>query len=80
MDIFEVFRWTYIMYFVTHIPITLCIDLQGVVGAKYYPKMLIDLFSWYISTYGDFLMKRPPIWLKSFLVCLYIFIIKILFN
>lgn len=63
-------RWTYFLYFFTHIPITICIDLQGVLGSLVsYPETLVNLFNWYIKTHNDFLMRNPPIWLKSFLIC-----------
>lgn len=48
----------------------MCIDLQGVLGSWVsYPKTLTNLFGWYITTHNDFLMRNPPIWLKSFLIC-----------
>lgn len=59
-------RFIYLVYFITHIPITLCIDLQALFG-QYYPELLKGLYSWYLSTYNDILMKEVPLFLKSFI-------------
>lgn len=56
------------MYFLTHIPISLLIDLQGNWG-QLYPQLLQDLISWYVVNFKDFLMGTPPIWFRSFIVC-----------
>ncbi len=60
-------KWIFIIYFVSHIPITICVDMQGLFGA-HYPQALKDLLAWYINQYNDTLMQYPPIWFKSFLV------------
>ena len=60
-------RLVYIIYFVTHIPITICVDMQGLFP-HIYPAKLTNMFSWYISTYNDPLMASPPVWLRTFLI------------
>ncbi|KAG1135689.1 hypothetical protein G6F37_012600 [Rhizopus arrhizus] len=61
----------YFIYFATHIPITLCIDLQTFCPSSWVPKTLIDLFNFYKITFKDPLMgsNEPMYWYLSFLVC-----------
>lgn len=59
-------RAIFLIYFITHIPITLCVDLQVLFG-QYYPASLIQLNDWYIATYNDHLIRTKPIWLQSFI-------------
>ncbi len=60
-------RAIFLIYFITHIPITLTLDLQGLFG-EYYPQPLKDLATWYVDTYNDPLMRSPqPYWFKSFI-------------
>lgn len=49
-------RTAFLIYFATHIPITICIDAQAVFRS-YYPQFFIDIVSWYCSVFGDILMK-----------------------
>eukprot|EP01035_Chromulina_nebulosa_P027923 gene27923-36785_t len=58
--------WTFQLYFITHIPITLCVDLQALLGS-FYPPLLRDLYTWYVTTFQDELMANPPPWLKTFI-------------
>eukprot|EP01038_Epipyxis_sp_PR26KG_P004608 gene4608-6485_t len=62
----EILRMVFIIYFVTHIPITLCLDLQALLG-EFYPVSLKDFHLFYVSTYNDPLMRLQPIWFKSFI-------------
>lgn len=64
----EILRIVFLIYFITHIPITLCIDLQGAFP-EFYPKVLTDVFQWYLEQYNDVVMANPQPWLKSFLYC-----------
>ena len=59
-------RYTFLVYFVTHIPISLVLDFQGVLG-EFYPASLRDLYKWYVGTFSDPLMAAPPVWLKAFI-------------
>ncbi|KAJ1435283.1 transmembrane protein 6/97 [Ochromonadaceae sp. CCMP2298] len=61
-----ILRVVFIIYFVTHIPITLTLDLQVIFG-KYYPEALQQLFSWYCTTHNDQILLLKPVWLKSFI-------------
>lgn len=60
-------RLVFLGYFITHIPITLSLDLQALFG-PYYPPAFQALSAWYVSTYNDQLMMHPPAWFKSFIV------------
>ena len=64
----EAFRILFLIYFISHIPITLCVDLQALFG-HHYPEGLRNLMEWYCSTYHDPLMRVPPIWFRSFIWC-----------
>jgi hypothetical protein len=57
----------FLFYFISHIPITLCVDLQVLFGS-HYPQSLQDLNNWYLSTYKDHLIAEKPLWLQSFIV------------
>jgi hypothetical protein len=64
-------RIAFLGYFLSHIPITLFIDSQGLFG-PYYPKLLTDVVAWYCDLFGDVLMKNAPstdyAWFSS-LIC-----------
>ena len=64
-------RWVYLIYFISHIPITLLLDLQGVLPRELYPAPVSSFFDWYAAEFNDLLMRRgsTPLWLQSFLVC-----------
>ena len=49
-------RNVYLVYFVTHIPITCVLDLQAILG-HLYPQPLRQLIDWYITTYKG---TQPP--------------------
>lgn len=59
-------RILFLVYFISHIPITICVDLQGIFGA-HYPEQLQALLMWYVTTHKDFLMAAPPVWFQSIL-------------
>lgn len=59
-----VLKWTFIVFFATHIPITLCVDLQALFGS-HFPQLLRDLLAWYVSEFNDELMGNPPVWFQS---------------
>ncbi|XP_051937140.1 sigma intracellular receptor 2 [Hippocampus zosterae] len=56
-------------YFISHIPITLFIDLQTVLPGYFYPEALRDLLQWYSKEFKDPMLLHPPEWFKSFIVC-----------
>lgn len=59
-------RAVFLVYFITHIPITLCVDMQILFG-DVYPAQLQALAQWYVTTYNDQLFQTGPAWLKSFI-------------
>ena len=62
----QLLKITFLIYFITHIPITLCLDLQILLG-QFYPDNLRSLFTWYVSVFNDRLLATRPIWLQSFI-------------
>lgn len=50
-------------FFVSHIPITICLDSQALSTSRYFygtmiqPPILKDLITFYTTTFGDFLMR-----------------------
>ncbi|XP_077474895.1 sigma intracellular receptor 2 [Stigmatopora argus] len=59
----------YFFYFISHIPITLFIDLQLVLPTCLYPQTLRNLLKWYSNEFNDPLLLHPPEWFKSLIVC-----------
>uniref|UniRef100_A0A8B9UCH7 Transmembrane protein 97 n=2 Tax=Anas TaxID=8835 RepID=A0A8B9UCH7_9AVES len=58
------------LYFVSHVPITLLIDLQPLLpAAGLYPRSLTELLEWYAVTFRDPMMMQPPEWFKAFMYC-----------
>ncbi|KAM9319263.1 sigma intracellular receptor 2 [Gastrophryne carolinensis] len=62
-------EWIFFFYFLSHIPITLMVDLQALLPAAWYPQQLLDLMKWYTVSFKDHLMMNPPPWFKSFVLC-----------
>ena len=65
-------RAVYLIFFISHIPITLVVDLQALLG-QYYPAPARDLITWYVRNYNDVLMASPPVWFKAVICCELIF-------
>jgi hypothetical protein len=65
-------RMAFLGYFLSHIPITVFVDSQGLFGS-YYPKVLTDVVTWYCGLFGDVLMKNAPstdyAWFSSLICC-----------
>ncbi|XP_004635484.1 sigma intracellular receptor 2 [Octodon degus] len=60
-------------YFLSHIPITLFLDLQGLLPRELYPDQVRNLLQWYSTEFKDYLMEDRPMWFRSFLVCELVF-------
>eukprot|EP00536_Pseudo-nitzschia_multiseries_P008302 jgi/Psemu1/197729/e_gw1.209.55.1 len=65
-------RIAFLCFFLSHIPITLFVDSQGLFG-PYYPRILTDVVAWYCDLFGDVVMKHAPsvdyAWFSSLIVC-----------
>ncbi|XP_008064908.2 transmembrane protein 97 [Carlito syrichta] len=61
------------LYFLSHIPITLFMDLQVVLPRELYPAEFRNLLKWYSKEFKDPLLQDPPVWFKSFLFCELVF-------
>ncbi|XP_047449868.1 sigma intracellular receptor 2 [Mugil cephalus] len=59
----------FFLYFASHIPITLFIDLQALLPEHVYPEQLTDLLKWYAKDFKDSMVVDPPHWFKSFIFC-----------
>jgi hypothetical protein len=59
----------FLLYFVSHIPITLFFDLQIVLPKWLYPTCLQDMVVSYSQSFKDPYVLNPPPWYKSFVVC-----------
>jgi EXPERA (EXPanded EBP superfamily) len=64
----EIARWVFLIYFITHIPITLVVDFQIIFG-QWYPASLQSVITFYLQTYRDPLIEDKPVWFQSFIVC-----------
>ncbi|XP_068271729.1 sigma intracellular receptor 2 [Nyctibius grandis] len=65
-------RWRerlFALYFLSHVPVTLLIDLQPLLPAGLHPQGLVELLSWYAATFRDPMMLQPPEWFKAFIYC-----------
>ncbi|XP_034996118.1 sigma intracellular receptor 2 [Zootoca vivipara] len=62
-------EWIFAFYFLTHIPITLLVDLQSLPGAGFYPRSLKELTTWYTVAFKDPMMQDPPAWFRAFIFC-----------
>jgi EXPERA (EXPanded EBP superfamily) len=60
-------RGILLIYFISHIPITLLMEMQFLFPTAY-PQILRDILNnQYLLKYNDYLFAHPPIWAKSLL-------------
>nr|XP_057902767.1 sigma intracellular receptor 2 [Doryrhamphus excisus] len=59
----------FFLYFVSHIPITLLIDLQLILPGYLYSQTLKDVVSGYAEKFNDAMVLDPPEWFKTFVFC-----------
>ncbi|KAM9469157.1 sigma intracellular receptor 2 [Clarias gariepinus] len=59
----------FFLYFASHVPITLFIDLQALLPEHVYPQALRDVLHWYAAEFKDPMVLAPPAWFKSFIFC-----------
>lgn len=62
-------RTVFLWYFVSHIPITMCVDAQAVLPAAWFPSALKDLLAWHVSVNNDMLMGTLPLWFRAVCCC-----------
>ncbi|XP_051891176.1 sigma intracellular receptor 2 [Pristis pectinata] len=56
-------------YFITHIPVTLAIDLQALLPRWMFPAALQGLLRWYAAKFKDPMIMDPPAWFSACIVC-----------
>lgn len=63
--------WVFLVYFGTHVPISMFIDFQAVLPSEWYFGWPKDLVQWYLKMYGDPFMNpnTSPMWFKLFVSC-----------
>jgi hypothetical protein len=69
-------RIAFLIFFLSHIPITILVDGQGAFRSCY-PQFLTDVLSWYCNLFGDVLMKEADnkndgnnrVWFSSLICC-----------
>ncbi|KAI9146159.1 transmembrane protein 6/97 [Paraphysoderma sedebokerense] len=72
----------FFVFFLSHIPATLCIDLQ-IILPEYFPTVLRDVVQWYISVSKDPILANASspdfVWLRSIICCEFLFQLPIFF-
>lgn len=61
--------WLFLLYFASHIPISLMFDSQTVLPRWIFPKPLVDTLDWYTVHLRDPMMAEAPAWYHSFCLC-----------
>lgn len=54
----EFLRWLFIVFFATHIPVTLLVDSQVIFPSTWFPDFAIDMLKSYIRDYKDPLVRE----------------------
>jgi hypothetical protein len=64
-------RTMFLLFFGSHIPITLLMDGQAALPSRFYPQFATEMLTWYTTTFNDKLMTPPcdNIFFKSFIWC-----------
>uniref|UniRef100_A0A2I3GRP8 Transmembrane protein 97 n=1 Tax=Nomascus leucogenys TaxID=61853 RepID=A0A2I3GRP8_NOMLE len=62
-------EWLPGLCFLSHISITLFMDLQAVLPCELYPVEFRNLLKWYAKEFKDTLLQEPPAWFKPYLFC-----------
>lgn len=69
MALKRILDYLFVVYFGTHIPITLLFDLQVLFGDSVHPQVLRDITASYVRDFKDTMMQAPPTWFLSFIYC-----------
>ena len=64
-------RIAFLIFFASHIPITLLVDGQAFLPRSLYPTAIQDVLTWYCATFADNLMQPPAydVWFSSVVAC-----------
>lgn len=63
-------RYAFLLFFASHIPITLLVDGQAFLTRSLYPQPVLDVREWYATTFKDGLMTEPfAPWFRTLVAC-----------
>jgi len=57
----------YFVFFLTHIPIMLLVDLYPLYPNQIVPAFMTGIRKWYITTYDDQFFIKPPAWFITYM-------------
>ncbi|XP_071848942.1 sigma intracellular receptor 2-like [Apostichopus japonicus] len=66
--VLRVLEWTFFLYFLTHIPVTVFINSQALLPVWIYPQMAQDVVNWYSRTFKDAMVRDGDAWYRSSIV------------
>ncbi|XP_078278565.1 sigma intracellular receptor 2 [Rhinoraja longicauda] len=61
--------YIFTFYFISHIPITLAVDMQALLPRTVYPAALQRLLDGYSARFKDPMLLDPPPWFSVFILC-----------
>ena len=62
-------KYSFLAFFATHIPITICIDGQASLFGNFHPKFLQNVLTWYANSLSDGLFLDLQPWFSSLITC-----------
>ncbi|XP_055513556.1 sigma intracellular receptor 2 [Leucoraja erinacea] len=62
-------EYIFSFYFISHIPITLAVDMQALLPRSMFPGALQGLLDWYSARFKDPMLLDPPPWFSVFILC-----------
>jgi len=63
-------RYAFLLFFLTHIPITMMIDAQAFIPQRFFASPIRELFKWYCFRFKDSLMTAPhDVWIQAVIAC-----------
>ncbi|XP_061460864.1 sigma intracellular receptor 2 [Rhineura floridana] len=68
-NVTRLLEWIFAFYFLTHIPVTVLLDMQLLLGPLFYPPSLTEFRTWYVTKFKDPIMLEPPSWFTPFMFC-----------
>ncbi|KAF5828798.1 transmembrane protein 6/97 [Dunaliella salina] len=63
------FDLVYVLYFFSHVPITMLFDSQSIVPREAFPTWATDAMDWHARVNSDHLVQANPTWFVALVVC-----------